>query len=132
MVHVFITVGAAQGRIGGSSLSRDRILIVIGWNENIRKWPVIDAGRLIRRKLLNGRRRGVAALIPPFIVVYVIGHEEVHRLKLPHAVLLDVFVFIDPFPPLWMTARQRALADFPSGPTVITGWSCMWLNTCPY
>ena len=27
--------------------------------------------------------------------------------------------------PAWITARHRALADFPPGPIVITGWSCI-------
>jgi len=80
-----------------SSFVRDWVLIVIGWNENIWKRLIVNAGRLIGRKSLDWSRRGVAALIPTFVVVDVIGHEEVQQLELPYAVLFDVFVFVSPF-----------------------------------
>ena len=95
----------------GILLACNRVLIVIGWNEDVRKCLVIDAGRLIWREFFNWSRRSGAAFIPAFIVVYVIGREEVHRFKLPHAVLFDVFVFIGSFPPLRRFVQHTGLDD---------------------
>src|SRR5690348_4618585 len=84
----------------GLLFARDWVLVVVGWDVDVRVELVSFSGRLIRRKAGNCGGRRIAALVPTLVERNVVSEIGVELFDLPHAVFFRVFILVNGISPL--------------------------------